>query len=64
MCGHINLTYIHKQSNPLLSIVKNLPKSIHKRLSTNSKIAQIFNEPCPPYKEALKKEWIQHKSTL
>ena len=50
-----NLTYIHKQSNHPPSIIKNLPKSINKRLSTNSKNAQIFNEACPPYTEALKK---------
>ena len=35
--------------------MKNLPKSISKRLSTNSKDAQIFNEACPPYTDALKK---------
>ena len=50
-----NLTYIHKQSNHAPSIIKNIPKSINKRLSTNSKTAQIFNEACPPYTEALKK---------
>ena len=50
-----NLTYIHKQSNHPPSIIKNLPKSITKRLSTNSKNAQIFNEACPAYTEALKK---------
>ena len=50
-----NLTYIYKQSNHLPSIIKNLPKSINKRLSTNSKNAQIFNEACPPYTEALKR---------
>ena len=37
-----NLTYIHKQSNHPPSIIKNLPKSINKRLSTNSKNAQIL----------------------
>ena len=50
-----NLTYIHKQSNHPPSIIKNLPKRINKRLSTNSKNAQIFNEACPEYTEALKK---------
>ena len=50
-----NLTYIHKQSNHPPSIIKNLPKSINKRLSTNSKNAQIFNEACLAYTEALKK---------
>ena len=49
-----NLTFIHKQSNHPPSIIKNLPKSINKRLSTYSKNAQIFNETCPPYTEALK----------
>ena len=42
-----NLTYIHKQSNHPPSIIKNLPKSINKRLSTNSRNAQIFNKACP-----------------
>ena len=50
-----NLTYIHKQSNHPPSIIKNLPKSINRRLSTNSKNAQIFNESCPAYTEPLKK---------
>ena len=59
-----NLTCINKQSNHPPEIIKNLPKSINKRLSTNSKNVQIFNEACPPYTEALKKEWIQHKSKI
>ena len=50
-----NLTYIHKQSNHPPSIIKNLPKSINTRLSTNSKNAQIFNKACPAYTEALKR---------
>ena len=50
-----NLTPIHKQSNHPPSIIKNLPKSINKRLSTNSKNAQIFNEVQPPYTEDLKR---------
>ena len=49
-----NLTYINKQSNHPPSIMKNLPKSMNKRLSTNSKNAQIFNEACLPYTEATK----------
>ena len=51
-----NLTYIHKQSNHPPSMIKDLPKSINKRLSTNSKNVQIFNEACPAYTEALKKK--------
>ena len=50
-----NLPYIHKQSKNPTSIIENLSKSINKRLSTNSKNAQIFNEACPPYTEAIKK---------
>ena len=50
-----NLTYIQKQSNHPLSIIENLPKSLNKRLSTNSKNALIFNEACPPHPETLKK---------
>ena len=50
-----NLKYIHKQSNHPPSTIKNLPKSINKRLSTNSKNDQIFNEACPAYTEALKR---------
>ena len=37
-----NLAYIHKQSNHPPSIIKHLPKITNKRLSTNSKNAQIF----------------------
>ena len=51
-----NLTYIHKQSNHPPSIIKKLPKSINKCLSTNSKNAQIFNEKYAPYTEALKRK--------
>ena len=50
-----NLTYFPKQSNHPPSIIKNLRKSINQRLSTNSENAKIFNEACPPYTEALKK---------
>ena len=60
--SNINL-YIHKQINHPPSIIKNLPKSINKRLSTNSKNTQIFNEACLPYTEAMKK-WIHYKSTV
>ena len=49
------LTYIHKQSNHPPSMIKKLPKSINKRLSTNFNHAHILNEAYPPYTEALKK---------
>ena len=50
-----NFTYIQKQSNHPPSMIKKLPKSINKRLSTNSKNAHILNEACPSYTDALKK---------
>ena len=58
------LTYIHTQSNYPALIIKNLPKSINKRLSTNSKNARIFNEACPPIHRSPKNERIQHTSTI
>ena len=36
-------------------MIKKLTKNINKRLSNNSKNAQIFNEACPPYTEVLKR---------
>ena len=42
-----NLTYIHKQSNHPPSIIKNLPKSINKRLSTNSKMLRYSMKHAP-----------------
>ena len=50
-----NIPYIHKQSNHPPSIIKNLPKVINTRLSTNSNNVQTFKEAIPPYIEALKK---------
>ena len=47
-----NLIYIYKQRNHQPSIIKDLTKSINKRLSTNSKNAQIFIDTCPSYTEA------------
>ena len=44
-----NIAYIHKQSNHPPSTIKNLPKGINKRLSSNSKDAQTFKEATPPY---------------
>ena len=47
------IAYIHKQSNHPPSIIKNPPKGINKRLSTNPNDAQTFKEAIPP--EVLKK---------
>ena len=49
------LLYVNVSSNHPPNIIKNIPKSINKRLSTLSKSEEIFNEAIPPYKEALEK---------
>ena len=47
--------YVHNKSNHPPSIIKNIPLSINKRLSSNSSDATIFNDSTRPYNEALKK---------
>ena len=61
-------TYVHVESNHPPSIIKNIPKSVNKRLSTNSSNEEIFKEACKPYQQALqnsgyayKLEFIQRK---
>jgi hypothetical protein len=53
--------YVHRQSNHPPNIIKNIPESINKRLSTISSNKPVFNEACPPYQEALKKSGYSHK---
>ena len=48
------ISYIHCQSNHLPSIIKNVPKGIGIRLSTNSANADIFQESAKPYNNVLK----------
>ena len=50
-----NITYIQIQSNNPPFIIKNLPKGINKRLSSNSNDAQTFKEAIPPYIVSLEK---------
>ena len=47
--------YVHSQSNHPPSILKNIPESIQKRLSSLSSNEDIFNEVSPIYQEALNK---------
>ena len=44
--------YVHKNSNHPPSILKNIPKSVNKRLSSISANEQVFNEACIPFQEA------------
>ena len=46
--------YINKHSNHPLSILKQLPKSIEKRISETSSNKDIFDESIKPHKYALK----------
>ena len=48
------ISYIPCQSNNLPSIIKNLPKGIEMRLSTNPANADIFQEAAKPYNNVLK----------
>ena len=46
--------YVHRQSNHPASVLKNIPLSVNKRLSSISASEEIFEASCPPYQEALK----------
>ena len=45
--------YVNKHSNDPSSILKQLPKSIEKRISETSSNRDIFDESIKPYKNAL-----------
>ena len=49
------LLYVHNQSNHPPSILKNIPKSINKRLSKISSNEIIFTQAKPQYQEALRR---------
>ena len=53
--------YINKKSNHPPSIIKNLPRSINDRISTNSKNETIFNKASAPFADALKKSGFNYK---
>ena len=53
--------YIHSQSNHPLTIIKNLPASINKRLSSISCNKVEFDKAAPLYQEALSKSGYKHK---
>ena len=56
------ISYIHCQSNHPPSIIKNVPKGIVIRLSTNSANADIFQEAAKAYNNVLKNNG--HKEEL
>ena len=57
------INYIHKQSNQPLSIIKQLPLSVERRLSKLSCNEKIFNDSIPIYQEALIKAGYNHELT-
>ena len=57
------IDYIHKQSNHLPSIIKQLPLSAERRISKLSLNETIFNDSIPIYQEALIKTGYNHKLT-
>ena len=56
--------YIHKDSNHPPAIIKNLPKSINRRLSMISANETVFDESVKAHQEALEKSGYDHKLTF
>ena len=54
---------VHRQSNHLPSLLKNIPENINKRLSSISSTQQVFNEAIPPYQKALDESGYNFKLT-
>ena len=55
--------YIHQQSNHLSNILKELPKSISKRISVISCDEQVFNNAKETYEKALESSSFTEKLT-
>ena len=53
--------YIHKDSDHPPNIIKNLPKSINRRLSNISSNEEVFNASVKVHQEALEKSGFTHK---
>ena len=47
--------YVHSQSNHPPGILRNIPQSVNRRLSSISANEEVFKQACPPYQEALEK---------
>ena len=58
------LQYIHTSSNHPPQIIKQLPQSISKRLSTNSSSNEIFNESKYEYEEALQQSGYKNNELI
>ena len=56
--------YVNSKSNHPPSILKNIPKSINRRLSNLSSNEQVFKSVAPKYQEALDKAGYKFKLTF
>ena len=56
-----NPIYIHTKSNHPPAIIRNIPESVNRRLSSISKNEQVFKEAIPPYQEALSKSGFDYQ---
>ena len=53
--------YVHKLSNHPPSVIKNIPESVNRRLSSISSNEQMFNTAVPLYQDAIKKSGYDFK---
>lgn len=53
--------YVHKQSNHPPNIIRNIPESINRRLSSISSNEATFNEAAPEYQSALRNSGYDYK---
>ena len=53
--------YVNKNSCHPRTVIKNLPESVNKRISTNSKTETIFNNASKTFKDALNKSGYNYK---
>ena len=56
-----SILYVHVESNQPRNIVKNIPKSVNKRLSDLSKNEEILKNSVGPYQDALDKAGHKYK---
>ena len=56
--------YVNAKSNHLLSVLKEIPKSVSKHVSSNSCNEQVFNAAAPFYKDILDKYGYSEKLTF
>ena len=60
MKANTTLPYVHKESNHLPVVIKNIPAGINKRLSSLSSNKACFDKAAPPYQKALQDSGYQY----